>query len=279
MRSVCETGPRTQIGAIEILAATAKAPPTPLTLRLGRLARQMVVVGIAITVVLGGLILVRGGTWDEAFLTAVAVAVAAVPEGLAATVTAALALGARAMARRGAIVRRLAAIETLGETTVICTDKTGTLTENQIRVAALRPADGIGERSCSKPRCSRPTPAGPTDHFVGDPVDTALLLAAMERGISHEELLGCAQARARAAVLAGTQANDHRVRGRRRPSRLRQGSAGVARRAGTGNADDLLDPASAWAAEGLRVLAVAARELEPDSGPTSRSSATSTSSA
>ncbi len=149
----------------------------------------MVVAGIAITVVLAGLILVRGGTWDDAFLTGVAVAVAAVPEGLAATVTAALALGARAMARRGAIVRRLAAIETLGETTVICTDKTGTLTENQIRVAALRPADGVGESELLEAAVLASDARWAEDHFVGDPVDTALLLAAMERGIAQEELL------------------------------------------------------------------------------------------
>jgi len=136
---VCATGATTELGQIEVLASEAEPPPTPLTRRLARLARQMVVAGVAITVVLGGVMLLRGEPLHVAFLTAVAVAVAAVPEGLAATVTAALALGARAMAQRGAIVRRLAAIETLGETSVICTDKTGTLTENRIRVAAADP--------------------------------------------------------------------------------------------------------------------------------------------
>ena len=262
---VCETGPRTQLGEIETLAATAKAPPTPLTLRLGRLARQMVVAGIAITVVLAGLILVRGGTWDDAFLTGVAVAVAAVPEGLAAIVTAALALGARAMARRGAIVRRLEAIETLGETTVICTDKTGTLTENQIRVAALRPADGIGEAELLGAAVLASDARWAEDHFVGDPVDRALLLAAMERGISHEDLLGARERvhelpfspeRKRMTIVYEDGDGRHA---------FSKGAPESLAELATGNAEDLLVLASAWAAEGLRVLAVAERELEPDS--------------
>ncbi|HET7807118.1 MAG TPA: HAD-IC family P-type ATPase, partial [Gaiellaceae bacterium] len=137
---VCATGETTELGQIERLAAGAKPPPTPLTRRLSRLAQQMVLAGVAITVLLTLGMLAQGTALHEAFLVGVAVAVAAVPEGLAATVTAALALGARAMAARGAIVRRLEAIETLGGTTVICTDKTGTLTQNEIRVAAVRPA-------------------------------------------------------------------------------------------------------------------------------------------
>ena len=188
---VCGTGTRTEMGAIEVLAARAKAPPTPLTLRLARLARQMVALGITITIVLSALILLRGGAWDDAFLTSVAVAVAAVPEGLAAIVTAALAFGARAMAQRGALVRRLAAIETLGETTVICTDKTGTLTENEIRVAALRSAGGVDDRELSRQPffpASGADWAG--DRPVGDPIETGLALAAMERGVAPKELPG-----------------------------------------------------------------------------------------
>jgi magnesium-transporting ATPase (P-type) len=89
--------------------------------------------------------LLRGASLHEAFLVGVAVAVAAVPEGLAATVTIALAQGARAMAARGAIVRRLSAVETLGSASVVATDKTGTLTLNQLRVVAIEPVRGARE--------------------------------------------------------------------------------------------------------------------------------------
>ncbi len=144
---VVATGTTTEVGGIGALTAGAKPPETPLQRRLGRLARQLVLVGVLITLAVAGMMLLQGDPLHEAFLVGVALAVAAVPEGLAATVTAALAFGARALARRGAIARRLDAIETLGETTVICTDKTGTLTENRIGVAALRTAPGMDERT------------------------------------------------------------------------------------------------------------------------------------
>jgi calcium-translocating P-type ATPase len=262
---VVATGPETELGQIELLATRAKAPPTPLARRLGALARQMVVAGVGITVVLAAAMLARGETLHEAFLVGVAVAVAAVPEGLAATVTAALALGAHAMARRGAIVRRLDAIETLGETTVICTDKTGTLTENRVRVAALRPAAGVHERALLSAAVLASSARETSNGVVGDPLDRALLRAAMERGLSREELLAGRtlvdeipfdserkrmtvvydEAGARRAYMKGAP---EVIAARSRPD------------------DDLAALVRSWAAEGLRVLAVSSRAVEPDGG-------------
>jgi P-type Ca2+ transporter type 2C len=143
---VTATGHATLLGEIAALVSRAKPPPTPLQRRVGGLARVMVGVGVAVTLMLTGAMIARGSSLEEAFLVGVAVAVAAVPEGLAATVTIALALGAREMAKRGAIVQRLAAVETLGSATVVASDKTGTLTENRLRVVATVAAGDATER-------------------------------------------------------------------------------------------------------------------------------------
>ena len=254
---VSATGPETEIGQIETLAAGAKAPPTPLARRLGRLARQMVVAGVVITVLLSAAMLARGEPLHEAFLVGVAVAVAAVPEGLAAIVTAALALGARAMARRGAIVRRLEAIETLGETSVICTDKTGTLTENSIRLAAMRPAAGVDERDLL---AAALLASSVDDGVASDPVEQALVLAAMERGLTRDELLGDRR------VLRELPFDSDRKRmtvvydevGMSRAF-MKGAPEVVAARAAPDQ--ELLAVADSWAGEGFRVLAVATRAL------------------
>jgi len=259
---VCATGPDTEIGRIETLTTAAKAPPTPLGRRLGRLARQMVVVGVVVTILLAAAMLLRGEPPHEAFLVGVAVAVAAVPEGLAATVTAGLALGARSMARRGAIVRRLEAIETLGETSVICTDKTGTLTENSIRLAALQPAAGVDERELLRAAVLASAADGGA---AADPVEQALLLGAMERGLAGEGLLEGMR------LLRELPFDSERKRmtvvydeGGTARAYMKGAPEVVAARAARD--DTLAQVAASWAGEGFRVLAVAARPVDDVDG-------------
>ena len=263
---VCATGEQTELGQIERLAAGAKPPPTPLTRRLSRLARQMVIAGVAITAILSVAMVVQGTALHEAFLVGVAVAVAAVPEGLAATVTAALALGARAMAKRGAIVRRLEAIETLGGTTVICTDKTGTLTQNQIRVAALRPAAGVDELDLLGAAVLASSVRESSNGSVGDPIEQALLLAGMERGLRQDDLL---HGRRLVHELPFdserkrmTAVYDEQPGGR---AYMKGAPEVVAERAEEDA--ELANAAVGWATEGFRVLAVAARPVDLGAPP------------
>ena len=135
---VVATAMKTELGRIAGLIAEAGAEEkTPLQQKLNSFARVLVWATLGIIALLFVLGLMRGTNPLELFLTAICLAVAAVPEGLPAVVTVALALGVSRMARRRALVRKLAAVETLGSTTVICTDKTGTLTVGQMTVRAL----------------------------------------------------------------------------------------------------------------------------------------------
>ena len=135
---VVATAMKTELGRIAGLIAEAGAEEkTPLQQKLNSFARVLVWATLGIIALLFVLGLMRGTNPLELFLTAICLAVAAVPEGLPAVVTVALALGVSRMARRRALVRKLAAVETLGSTTVICTDKTGTLTVGKMTVRAL----------------------------------------------------------------------------------------------------------------------------------------------
>ena len=251
---VVATGARTEQGAIAELADEAEPPPTPLQARLGRLARWMVVLGVVVTVVLGAAMVARGESWRDAFLVGVSVAVAAVPEGLAATVTIALAFGSREMARRGAIVRTLAAIETIGEATVICTDKTGTLTENRLRLDREESAAGCGPDDLL-------WAAAAASAADVDPVDRALLAACAERGVAVEaetiHSLPFEASRKRATVVVR--------RGDSAVSVVKGAPEVVLARclAAEGELDRLGAIAERWAAEGVRVLAVASRDVDP----------------
>ncbi|MDM7924077.1 MAG: cation-transporting P-type ATPase [Pyrinomonadaceae bacterium] len=193
---VTATGLSTEIGRIGKMLAAAEDRETPLERRLGELGRRLVyiVLGIAAVVLAAGYL--RG---DDPFLmakVAISLAVAAVPEGLPAVTTLILALGVLRMARQSAIVRHLAAVETLGSTTVICTDKTGTLTENRMAVVEVLTAERLAQPLDASPAasseavdrlwrvavlCNEAAASGDAE-AIGDPTETALLVAAGRHG-------------------------------------------------------------------------------------------------
>ncbi len=217
---VTETGARTELGKIADMLQSAKREPTPLQKRLERMARELALAVLVIVAVVFVLGVLRGEDYRRMFLIAVALAVAAVPEGLPAVVTIALTLGARRMLLRNALIRRLNAVETLGSVTVICSDKTGTLTQNQMTVTVLDVAGeeldlqvirakktGKGDKLdvklspglmllvaggalCNDACCSADagTRAGGGMQVFGEPTESALLLAALDLGIDPERL-------------------------------------------------------------------------------------------
>lgn len=134
---VTETGLKTELGKIASLLQEAKEEQTPLQVRLEELGHRLVWICLGIVVLTFALGFIRGQPLIENLLIAVSLAVAAIPEGLPAVVTIALSVGVRKMAKRNALVRRLPSVETLGCTTVICTDKTGTLTQNEMVVRSI----------------------------------------------------------------------------------------------------------------------------------------------
>jgi Ca2+-transporting ATPase len=254
---VTATGRATEQGRIAALVDDASPPVTPLQRRLGVLAKWLVAAGVAVTVLLAGIMALRGEPAEDAFLVGVSVAVAAVPEGLAAILTIALALGSREMARRRAVVRTLGAIETVGETTVVCSDKTGTLTENRLRVARVHPASGRNERDTL--RLAHEASAADVD-----PVDRAVAVAATAGGAGDPRpvirSLPFEAARKRATVVVA-DGDELAVVVKGAPEEV------LARCDPSADTAALLDDAERWAAEGVRVLAVATRAVSAADEP------------
>ncbi len=140
---VVDTGMQTELGKIASMIQKVGVEETPLQKRMDQLGKWLVLAAVLIVIVIFSLGLIQGQPFRLMLLTAVSMAVAAVPEGLPAVVTIALALGAQRMLKRRALIRKLPAVETLGSVTVICSDKTGTLTENKMTVTVL---DIAGEK-------------------------------------------------------------------------------------------------------------------------------------
>lgn len=212
---VVATGQATELGSIAGLVRGQEVSEGPLAARMASFARVIGVSVLAASVITFVSGVALGSTAEEMFRTAVAMAVSAVPEGLPVAVTVTLAIGVGRMARRNAVLRRLPSIEALGSTTVIGSDKTGTLTENRMTVQAvwadgriLEVTDGLDGHSAASDAVRHTLRAGALTNeaqvvhepdgpvHTGDPTEVALLLAADVAGIDVDEL------RSRHAVVA-----------------------------------------------------------------------------
>ncbi|MCB9135479.1 MAG: cation-translocating P-type ATPase [Anaerolineales bacterium] len=221
---VTATGMKTELGNIATLLQAVEDEQTPLQRKLDQVGKTLAVAGVLIAIVIAALDLFRPNPapLGEVLLTAVSVAVAIVPEGLPAVVTITLAIGAQRMLRRNALIRKLPAVETLGSVTVICSDKTGTLTENKMTVTLLDVAGGrvdlteqvaarhpvilenagaelpaehanplrlllTGGALCND-ALLQPSDDGKSLTTVGDPTEGALLIAAAKFGMRKADL-------------------------------------------------------------------------------------------
>ena len=186
---VVATGGETELGRIGRLVGEIGMEPTLLQRRLAQLGQRLVylVIVIGAIVILAGWL--RGEPLVEMIEVGLSLAVAAVPEALPAVTTFILAFGVLRMARRNAIVRRLSAVETLGSTTVICSDKTGTLTLNEMTVTELRAADGsIARDDAARELLKLGVLCSDATRDRGDPTEVALVVAAERIGIDAKEL-------------------------------------------------------------------------------------------
>ncbi len=204
---VVATGMHTELGRIAELIQDVKPGHTPLQRKLDQVGKTLAIAGTLVAALILGIGLLRGERFDDMVLTAISVAVAVVPEGLPAVVTFTLALGAQRMLARNALIRKLPAVETLGSVTVICSDKTGTLTENRMTVTVIDAAGEVvelaqvnaheGVSPLAQLALTGAVLANDAElrddvdgrpGFIGDPTEGALLIAARRAGLDPAAL-------------------------------------------------------------------------------------------
>ena len=300
---VTATGMSTEVGQISRMLGRVEQEKTPLTRQLDQLTvviTTMAAIALALVIVLG---LIRGESFDDLFLIGISLAIAAIPTGLPAVVTTVLSLGTQALAAKGAIVKRLRSVETLGSTSAICSDKTGTLTLNQMTarqlVVAGRRYNVDGEGYSTNGKILRV--AGETDaplepyllpmalandaavrdgEIVGDPTEAALVVLAAKGGLDVDETrrvyprVGEVPFDSEYKLMAtfhemeedGRKVVRCFVKGApdvllARSSQIRDADGSTV--PAEGARDLVLAENDRLAGEGLRVLAVAARDLDP----------------
>ncbi|MEU9048194.1 MULTISPECIES: cation-transporting P-type ATPase [unclassified Kitasatospora] len=289
---VTATGMHTELGRIAALTQRTHREESPLEHQVKRVARLIAVIAIGVGVAFLPMGLGAGLSLAAAVSFAIGLLVANVPEGLLPTITLALASGVRDLARRGAVVKRLSAVETLGSTTVICTDKTGTLTENRMRVTAVWTPGGelpLGDAlpvpadvlllADAAAACTTADPAG--GH--GDPTELALLELAARVGTpclpeqrdrgrlalfrfdSHIKLMTTADARDGGVVLHSKGAPEEVL-----THAVDLLDHGTERALTPADRTAVVHAVGRLAARGLRVLAVARRPLRPGQQPPAR---------
>ncbi len=198
---VVETGMNTEMGKIAQMLDNEDEAVTPLQIKLAHLGKMLgfLALGICAIILVIGLIYNKGLL--EMFMTAVSLAVAAIPEGLPAIVTIVLAIGVQRLVANNAIVRRLPAVETLGSASVICSDKTGTLTQNRMTLMkvftgknTIAMSDSLPESATALIRLAALCTDGTVrmeegaEKHIGDPTETAIVAAALKQGLSKDEL-------------------------------------------------------------------------------------------
>lgn len=276
---VIATGAGTELGRIGALVEGVREERTPLEIRLDALGRRLIWVALGVAALVAALGALQGAPLGLVIETGIALAIAAVPEALPTVVTIALAVGMRRMARRQALVRRLPAVETLGSTTVVCTDKTLTLTTGEMTLVEMWTSGSgqwtVGGEGEDASDARRLLETGAHASSTADPLDQAIAAAAARQGITRDALSEARPPRGFVPFSSerkltasfhdhGTQLIAH-VKGA--PGRLLELSSHLAQGSDVVPLDDagrarVQEANAAMAREGLRVLAFASKHAE-----------------